>query len=124
VSSKQAPLVVHQCKTCPWKVTTIPERDIPNYSIEEHEALRVAIRSGLDSLLGPSLHRMDCHSSMPGEGVLCAGWLHNQLGPGNNVGLRFAAAVGEFPVAKVVGEQHERFEDTLPRMSKRAIGLE
>jgi hypothetical protein len=55
---------------------------------------------------------MACHET---EDAHCIGWLHNQLGVGNNIGLRMQMSrmenAGEI---EVYGEQHERFEDTLP----------
>jgi hypothetical protein len=56
---------------------------------------------------------MACHYSKPGEEFACAGWLANQLGSGNNIGVRLAVAQGHLPVPEIDGEQHERFEDTL-----------
>ncbi len=45
----------------------------------------------------------------------CLGWLMNQLGPGNNIGLRLSLLDCEnLDKVKLVGEQHECFEDTLP----------
>jgi hypothetical protein len=107
--------VVRQCATCPWKVATVPDRDIPNgYSVELHESLRDTIQTGLDSLFRACRTAMACHYSKPGEEFACAGWLHNQLGVGNNIAVRLAVAIGRLPVPEVDGEQHESFEDTLP----------
>lgn len=44
----------------------------------------------------------------------CAGWMHNQLGEGNNIGLRMWAINGLKSKVEVVGQQHRCFEDTLP----------
>jgi hypothetical protein len=64
---------------------------------------------------GP-LRMMACHETMPGKELPCVGWLAHQLGPGNNLTLRMLAmrdrSLTDF---ELVGEQHERFEDTLPR---------
>lgn len=110
---------VAQCKSCPWRVDCVPERDIPNgYSVELHENLRGTCTSGLvsiTSLLDGVQRIMACHYSEPGQEFPCAGWLHNQLGPGNNIAVRLGVATGRLPVPEVVGDQHERFEDTLPR---------
>jgi len=115
VSEEIAREVIRQCATCPWKVTTVPDRDIPNgYHVNLHESLRRTIRSGLDSLRSCGT-AMACHYSKPGEEFACAGWLHNQLGVGNNIGVRLAMATGQLPVPKVDGDQHESFEDTLPK---------
>ena len=109
---------VVQCKTCPWRVDADPFQ-IPNYSPEMHEALRNTIANCPRIPTGEQ-RAMACHYSKPGEEYACAGWLHNQLGPGNNIGVRIGVLTGRFPVPVVDGEQHERFEDTLPR--KRRAG--
>lgn len=101
-----------QCKTCPWRVGSDPEKDIPNYSRELHQRLTASIRSGVASL-GPGLG-MACHYSPTGNEIHCAGWLHNQAGSGNNLGVRVGILYGKLPVPIVDGEQHECFEDTIP----------
>lgn len=91
----------------------MPKRDIPNYVPKMHEGLANTIQSGLESI-GCSVRRvMACHYSKPGEEFPCAGWLANQLGPGNNIGLRLSVMAGKMPIPEVDGPQHERFEDTL-----------
>lgn len=107
---------VTQCKTCPWKIGCDPLRDIPNgYSVELHEALRRTIKSGLESLSEPG-RAMACHYAPPDASFPCAGWVHNQLGPGNNIRVRLAVAMGELPRPIVHGAQHETFDDeTLPK---------
>lgn len=103
-----------QCKSCPWRVDCVPDKDIPNgYSAALHEKLRATIQSGFSSLT--CRRAMACHYSNPGEETPCAGWLQNQLGPGNNIGARLAVMTGKWPVPEVDGPQHESFEDTLPR---------
>lgn len=112
---------VRQCATCPWRVTTVPDRDIPNgYHADLHESLRDTIQTGLDSLFRSCRTAMACHYSKLGEEFVCAGWLHNQLGPGNNIGIRLAVAAGKLPVPTVDGDQHESFEDTLPKKRRQA----
>lgn len=118
--AKPAPATVTQCKSCPWKVGCVPDRDIPNgYSVKLHQNLAKTIQSGLGSLFGDARSVMACHYSKEGEEFACAGWLHNQLGVGNNLGVRFAVMQGQMPVPEVDGEQHERFEDTLPKRRPR-----
>jgi Family of unknown function (DUF6283) len=103
-----------QCKECPWKVGSNP-RDIPGeYSEERHRALESTIardvRLDLDTL-----RMMACHETMPGKELPCVGWMHHQLGVGNNLVLRFAVIAGQVDGdVEIVGPQHERFEDTLP----------
>lgn len=101
-----------QCAKCPWKVTTNPH-EIPHYDVEKHHALRGTIASDpLASAFAPELRLMTCHETRE---LVCIGWLEHQLGPGNNIGLRIAARSGRFGTFETVGEQHETFEDTLPR---------
>lgn len=110
-------VAVKQCPTCPWRVDCDPERDIPNgYSVELHEHLRCTINEGLAAFnpSGGTMRIMACHYSKCGEEFACAGWLHNQIGVGNNIGVRIAVSRGRLPVPEIDGEQHERFEDTLP----------
>jgi len=120
MTGRQAREVVRQCLTCPWKVATVPDRDIPNgYRVELHESLHSTIQSGLGSLFRSCKTAMACHYSKPGEEFACAGWLHNQLGAGNNISVRLAVATGQLPVPEVDGDQHESFEDTLPKKRRR-----
>ena len=105
---------VHQCKSCPWRVGVVPETDIPGYSRAKHCDLKQTIRTGMESLVasGP-IPVMACHKSQEGREFACAGWLDNQLGPGNNLALRMAVMSGRQPVPVVDGPQHERFQDTI-----------
>jgi len=91
-----------QCKACPWKKSTNPHEDIPNYDPSLHCEL---VSCGATSLFGTKL--MACHESKPGKQYACVGWMVNQLGPGNNIGLRLAAMRGKIGKLEVVGEQHE-----------------
>lgn len=105
-----------QCAKCPWKVTTDPN-EIPNgYSEARHKALRATIAEPGRFAPNQSMRIMACHESAVGNEVICAGWLMHQLGPGNNLGLRMQVMAGKLDVEGVQldGEQHERFEDTLP----------
>jgi len=109
-----------QCAKCPWKVDTDPN-EIPNgYSCNLHEGLRKTIAQPGHVQLG-GLHIMACHETPRGKEKPCVGWLIHQLGPGNNIGLRLAAMTGRIDTnVEIVGEQHQRFEDTLPRKQRRA----
>lgn len=106
--------LLKQCAKCPWKKSTNPH-DIPDgYCETKHKALAATIKSGIDSLQGP-LQIMACHHSYNGNEFHCIGWLHNQLGVGNNIGLRIAMRnCTNLHKIKVVGDQHQRFEETLP----------
>lgn len=101
-----------QCEKCPWKKSTNPY-EIPNgYDVEKHLGLERTIASGEASLGRANM--MACHESEPGKEAHCIGWLMNQLGPGNNIGLRLRMLDYDLSKVRTVGEQHERFEDTLP----------
>ncbi len=105
-----------QCAKCPWKVSTNPH-DIPDgYCEVKHGNLKNTINSGVETLNNNVLHAMACHHSDGDDKMFCVGWLHNQLGAGNNILLRIKMMncenIGDM---KIVGEQHENFEDTLPK---------
>lgn len=105
-----------QCAKCPWKVNTNPH-DIPHgYSVKKHEGLSKTIAKPGALNIGMALNVMSCHEAAPEEQAYCIGWLHNQLGTGNNIGLRMAMRgcenIGDI---ELVGEQHETFNDTLPK---------
>lgn len=108
-----------QCKACPWRKDVVPERDIPGgYSEEKHCNLKSTISDGgIPTSLDISM--MACHESKPGREIVCVGWLHNQLGVGNNIPLRILALDGNLPKYELVGPQHQRFEDTLPKPSRK-----
>lgn len=107
-----------QCKACPWKKSTVPDRDIPGgYCADKHRALRdtIAEPASLRQMVTPSLRIMACHESNPTDAYPCVGWLVHQLGPGNNLALRLmAASSGQFNGLQTIGPQHECIEDTLP----------
>ena len=113
-----------QCKSCPWKKTCIPERDIkPWAGTEPYSRLKKVICEP-GAFIPPKGYMM-CHQVIgkkpkvgPDQfthGSPCVGWLINQLGPGNNLGLRLLAMDGRFKTFRTVGPQHERFEDTIPK---------
>jgi hypothetical protein len=102
-----------QCEKCPWKKGVDPF-DIPNgYDPKLHRSLKDTIAT--DTRIVGGVTMMACHETKRGKERPCVGWLVNQLGPGNNITLRMAAACGRVDAdVETVGEQHERFEDTLP----------
>lgn len=106
-----------QCAKCPWRVDVNPH-DIPNgYSVEKHCALDGTIAKPGDFDFGGPLRVMACHETHDAH---CIGWLVNQVGPGNNIGLRISLMSCENARdIKLQGEQHERFEDTLPEATGR-----
>jgi hypothetical protein len=102
-----------QCAKCPWRLDVDP-LDIPNgYSVDKHRNLECTIaKNPLQSAFVGKISVMACHESHDAH---CIGWLVNQLGPGNNIGLRIQMLSCENGNRlKTIGEQHERFEDTLP----------
>lgn len=105
---------VRQCDKCPWKKSTDPH-DIPNgYSVELHKGLARTIAD--PGSLRDSGAAMACHEHAPGEEAHCVGWLVNQLGPGNNIGLRLRMLNCENAKhIQLDGPQHMTFSDTLPR---------
>ena len=105
---------VVQCRSCPWRVACVPDKDIPRYDRELAKGLTRTIQSGIASMFQKERHVMACHYSKPGEEFACAGWLHNQIGVGNNLGVRIAVMTGHHPVPVIDGDQHESYEDTLP----------
>ena len=105
---------VKQCAKCPWRVEVNPN-DIPNgYSKKKHKGLKRTIARKGEIDFCSVRHVMACHESMPGQEMHCIGWLHNQLGVGNNIGLRLKMMDYDLSKVELVGEQHETFEDTLP----------
>lgn len=102
-----------QCKKCPWLISTDPH-EIPNgYSEERHKALKDTIATGFN-YNGSGIKMMACHETPIGREKACAGWMANQLGQGNNIGLRMMAINRLIGIPELIGEQHECFEDTLP----------
>ena len=96
-----------QCKACPWRVDVIPARDVPGYEPGLYDRMRATLRDGLDSLAPGTRMSMACHHQVDGEELPCAGWIHNQLGVGNNLAVRINVGSGRLPVPQVIGEQHE-----------------
>lgn len=112
----------NQCKACPWKRSTVPARDIPTYDEAKHRdlACTIAVPADAPALLvalarGESLRAMACHESPVGREELCVGWVMHQLGPGNNLMLRFIGLDGRFDRYRTVGEQCESLEETITR---------
>ncbi len=104
---------LRQCAKCPWKVSTDPH-DIPyGYSEELHRGLACTIAT--PGSLRTTGRAMSCHEHPPEDEAHCVGWLMNQLGPGNNIGLRLQMISCEnIGLVQLDGEQHATFEDTLP----------
>lgn len=96
-----------QCAKCPWRIDVDPH-DIPNgYSVEKHEALEGTIAQDLH--FGGELRVMACHET---DDAHCVGWLVNQAGPGNNIGLRLSLFSCENASdVRTIGEQHRDLID-------------
>ena len=63
-------------------------------------------------LAGKEQHVMACHETHDAH---CIGWLAHQCGPGNNIAMRMRMMSCEnADQVKLIGDQHETFEDTLP----------
>lgn len=102
-----------QCLKCPWRVDVDP-RDIPNgYCETKHRGLVDTIARPADlSSIGQPVRSMACHET---DNAHCVGWLHNQLGVGNNIALRLKMLTCEnVDRLRLRGEQHPNFEATLP----------
>lgn len=99
-----------QCAKCPWRVDVDP-RDIPNgYCEIKHAALARTIAT--PGSLQTNANAMACHET---DNAHCVGWVANQLGPGNNIGLRLQMMSCEnIGKLRLVGDQHATFEETLP----------
>lgn len=99
----------------PWRKDVDPH-EIPNgYCETKHKGLASTIAKPGDirGAFAASLPVMACHETHDAH---CIGWLVHQLGAGNNIGLRLQMLDCENAgKIKTVGEQHERFDDTLPR---------
>lgn len=103
-----------QCAKCPWRVDTDPNQ-IPNgYCPVKHANLKntIAKEDDFSFLATRELRVMACHETHDAH---CIGWLMHQINQGNNIGLRLhmmkCENAGDI---KLIGEQHETFEDTLP----------
>lgn len=104
-----------QCAKCPWRKDVDPH-DIPNgYDEQKHCALKntIAKEDDFSFLAKREMRVMACHETHDAH---CLGWLAHQTGPGNNIGLRLRLMNCEnVNEVKLIGEQHETFEDTLPQ---------
>jgi hypothetical protein len=110
----------NQCEACPWKRSTVPDRDIPNgYSRARHRRLLSTVATPGALPRDGVLRVMACHESPVGQEQPCVGWVLHQLGDGNNIGLRLLARDGRFAGLRVDGPQHACLEDTLPKARRR-----
>ena len=99
-----------QCVKCPWRVAVDPH-DIPNGYTEERHAALISTIAQPGSLIDAG-KAMACHET---DDAHCVGWVANQLGSGNNIGLRIRMMSCEnAKKIRLRGKQHETFRDTLP----------
>ena len=105
-----------QCQKCPWRVGVDPEQIPAGYSSEKHARLARTIAERGVLPAGDRLRIMACHETPIGRERPCVGWLVNQLGPGQNIGLRWAVKLGRIDAdVRTRGPQHATFQDTLPK---------
>lgn len=105
-----------QCRKCPWRID-VNSRDIPHGYCEKRHAALVSTIAEPGALPSNTLRIMACHETPIGRELPCVGWLMNQLGPGNNIGVRLAVMRGRIDAdVQLIGEQHARLEDTLPKV--------
>jgi hypothetical protein len=105
------PARTKQCRNCPWRKDSDLSK-ITGYSRDQHYGLESTIAKEGDFNIA-KLKIMACHESTESTPEHCIGWVHNQLGVGNNIGLRIAMARGDFTDIEVFGEQFKTFEETL-----------
>lgn len=109
----------NQCAKCPWKVSTDPNEIPDGYCEVKHANLESTIATEGEINLG-AMNVMACHHSNGSDQMYCVGWLSHQLGVGNNIGLRMRMFNCENARdIKLDGEQHQRFEDTLPKPERK-----
>jgi uncharacterized Fe-S radical SAM superfamily protein PflX len=104
-----------QCNQCPWRIDVNPN-DIPDgYCETKHQGLSrtIAKEGDLSTLSSKEIYVMACHET---DNAYCIGWLMNQLGRGNNIPMRIKMiSCSNRQHIKLVGKQHSRFIDTLPK---------
>jgi hypothetical protein len=106
-----------QCDKCPWKVDTNPHEIPDGYCELKHKNLEDTIAKDTYFSFNQPLKVMACHHSKDTNenAEHCVGWLNNQLGIGNNIGLRISMMnCKNIKDLTIIGEQHDRFQDTLP----------
>jgi hypothetical protein len=100
-----------QCENCPWKKST-DISTIPNYNKEMHKNLSNTI--AIDLSIKNNVRVMSCHKH---EAAHCIGWLVNQIGAGNNIGMRLQLMkCKNAKDIEVYGEQYQTFRETIERV--------
>lgn len=74
----------------------------------------IAKMDGQIPIVMKELRVMACHESPMENEQSCIGWLHNQMGAGNNIllGMKMRNCTN-FQDIKLRGDQHQTFEDAL-----------
>lgn len=104
-----------QCKYCPWKKDADLTK-IPNYDPIQHQQLEKTIVAEQYEAIYKPIQAMACHCSTQKKQTFCVGWLHNQLGAGNNITLRLKMRnYQNISDLKISGEQYQTFNETLPK---------
>lgn len=98
---------VRQCGSCPWRAAVVPARDVPDYAPGIYARMKASLRTGIESAGEETRIVMECHNGKRGANRACAGWMHHQLGVGNNIGVRLRVMAGHLPAPKIDGAQHE-----------------
>lgn len=110
-----------QCRGCPWKTSTVPERDIPAYDRAKHVGLANTMApADPEQMLAWALPRLNgeepvriftCHDT---DAAHCVGWLAHQIDAGNLVLRMDLRNCTNAHRLRTVGPQHPNFEATLP----------
>ena len=125
-AEKTMNILKRQCAACPWKITTVPERDIPGgYCPTKHQNIKNTVAEPGRFHNTGTFSTMACHETSVGREQACTGWVNHQLGSGNNIALRLYAFGNPeaFAGLELDVEQHETFEATLPTRRQRGRGL-
>lgn len=65
---RKLPVRRHQCKACPWKVSTVPDQDIPGgYCPAKHVNLRKTLAVPGEVPVSTGLRVMACHETDQGR---------------------------------------------------------
>jgi hypothetical protein len=104
-----------QCRHCPWRVDA-DLNQIPGYCPTQHRNLKKTIATPGEVVLD-SLTIMVCHKSARtnDKHIACVGWLHNQLGAGNNIALRWLYRGLDMELS-IEGQQYSTLEETYLRL--------
>lgn len=101
-----------QCRNCPWRKDSDLSK-ISGYQLEQHHKLKSTIANKGELNIG-KINIMACHESTESDSQHCIGWLSNQIGVGNNIGLRLAMSrCPQSGDIETFGDQFRTFEETI-----------